>query len=175
MNHIFKPYLRKCVLVFFDDILIFSPDLVTHMAHIYSVFELSRANHLKLKLSKCFLVQPKVEYLGHMVTEKGVSMDPKKAKAIVDWIRPNTPKGLCGFLGLAGYYRRFVKHFGIIAQRLHDMLKAYNFLWTSASMAAFEKLKTAITSALVLALPDFIKPFVIETDASGYGIEHVLT
>ncbi|PRQ22490.1 putative nucleotidyltransferase, Ribonuclease H [Rosa chinensis] len=175
MNHIFKPLLRKFVLVFFDDILIFSSDLLTHLSHITHVFELLRANNLKLKLSKCALAKTQVEYLGHVVSAKGVEMDPSKIKCITDWPKPKSVKSLRGFLGLAGYYRRFVPYFGVIAQPLTAMLKTDNFQWNPASEQAFERLKQAIISAPVLALPDFTKPFVVETDASGSGIGAVLT
>ncbi|KAL6222301.1 hypothetical protein ACLB2K_005693 [Fragaria x ananassa] len=101
-------------------------------------------------------------------------MDPQKIQSILDWPKPTTVKGLRGLLDMAGYYRLFIRHFGIIAQPLNDLLRHDNFHWTPASDEAFSKLKQAITTAPVLAWPDFSKPFMIETDVSGCGIEAVL-
>lgn len=175
MNHVFRPMLRKFVLVFFDDILVYSPDLPSHLQHLEEVFITLQQNHLKVKQSKCSFAQPKVEYLGHIISGLGVSVDPSKVQCIMEWPKPSSLKALRGFLGLAGYYRRFVQHFGIIAKPLTDMLRADNFIWTPHSEAAFVQLKQALTSAPVLALPDFTKPFTVETDASGLGIGAVLS
>lgn len=175
MNQVFRPLLRQCVLVFFDDILVYSQDLDSHLQHLEQVFILLNNNHLKVKLSKCSFALPQVHYLGHIISGEGVAVDPSKIQCITDWPKPSTIKALRGFLGLAGYYRRFVRHFGMIAKPLTDMLKSENFIWTPKSEAAFIQLKEAVTTAPVLALPDFTQPFSVETDASGVGIGAVLT
>lgn len=125
-------------------------------------------------MSKCLFAVPQVDYLGHVINEQGVSTDPEKVSVIADWPTPTPVTQLRSFLGLCGYYRRFVQHFGIIARPLHDMLKQGNFQWTSVQDLAFQKLKQAMISAPVLALPDFTLPFTLETDASGQGLGAVL-
>lgn len=126
-------------------------------------------------MSKCSFFKQTVHYLGHVINEEGVAVDPSKIQCIQDWPKPTTVKGLRGFLGLAGYYRRFVKGFGSLAQPLTQMLKKEGFNWTPESTQAFFNLKHAVTTSPVLALPDFTKPFTIETDASSKGIGAVLT
>lgn len=170
MNHVFKPLIRKSVLVFFDDILIYSRDLQSHALHLQEVFQLLSDHQLEVKLSKCSFAQPTVHYLRHVISAQGVAVDPTKVQCIMDWPKPQTLKVLRGFLSLAGYYRRFVRHFSIIAKPLTDMLKSENFIWTPTSEIVFAQLKTAITTAPVLALPDFSQPFTVETDASDQGI-----
>jgi hypothetical protein len=115
-----------------------------------------------------------VEYLGHVISEQGVATDPQKIAAVKDWPVSKTITQLRGFLGLARYYRRFVKDFGIICRPLHDMLKKNSFSWSNEKTQAFNTLKTKLTSAPVMALPNFSIPFVLETDACGNGIGAVL-
>ncbi|PKI48775.1 hypothetical protein CRG98_030817 [Punica granatum] len=167
MNEVFRPHLRKFVLVFFDDIMVFSQDWMEHMEHLRKVFSLLREHSLFAKLSKCSFREEKVEYLRHYVSVAGVSTDPKKLRAVQEWPIPSTLKQLRGFLGLTGYYRRFVKGYGGTSKPLTNLLKKDSFRWNEAAQEAFEKLKSAMTSTPGLALPDFSKEFVIEIDASG--------
>ena len=102
MNQIFEPYLRKFILVFFDDILVYSPTLNQHLAHLKATFEVLRCHQLFIKRSKCAFAQPQVEYLGHLISGKGVSTDPRKVEAMLNWPKPNTLRALRGFLGLTG-------------------------------------------------------------------------
>lgn len=174
LNEVFRMYLRKFVLVFFYDILVYSKNLQEHMEHLEKVFQLLRANKLFVKASKCSFGNNKVEYLGHFISAKGVATDPSKVVAVKNWPIPQSVKALRGFLGLTNYYRRFVKNYGGISKPLTDLLKKEAFTWNEQATHAFESLKEAMTTAPVLALPDFSQEFVVETDACGWGIGAVL-
>jgi hypothetical protein len=175
MNTTLHPVLRKCVLVFFDDILIYSHNFAEHVQHVRLVLELLAKDQWQVKLSKCLFAQRQLRYLGHIISEQGVATDPAKVEAVLSWPAPVSVKELRSFLGLAGYYRRFVRHFSLIAKPLTDLLKKGSiFAWTDQHLQSFEALKQAITSAPVLVLPDFAQPFVLETDASGTGVGAVL-
>lgn len=174
MNHIFRLYLRKFVLVFFDDILIYSRNIDEHLKHLELVFALLRKHKLFVKESKCTFAQKSVGYLGHLISSDGVSVEPEKIQCILSWKTPSTVKELRGFLGLAGYYRKFVKDFGKISAPLTQLLKKDAFKWTAEATIAFKLLQQALTTTPVLILPDFSKEFYLECDASGGGIGAVL-
>jgi len=174
MNKILKKYLRKFVLVFFDDILISSESLEEHLKHLEEVFKTLQENQLVVNLSKCTFAQPQVEYLGHIIRGDGVATDPIKIEAITQWPAPENVTQLRSFLGLIGYYRRFVENYGYICRPLFQALKKDNFQWSAEQQEAFNTLKNRMTQAPVLALPDFTKPFVLEADACSYGIGAVL-
>ena len=132
MNSTLAPFLRKFVLVFFDDILIYSRTYEDHIKHISQVLRLLSENHWKLKLSKCAFAQQSISYLGHIISGDGVSTDPAKISAVVNWPTPASVKDVCSFLGLAGYYRKFVRHFGLLAKPLTTLLHKHTvFQWTS--------------------------------------------
>lgn len=175
MNDVFRPYLRKFVLVFFYDILVYSGSWQDHLRHLEAVLEKLADHKLYAKKSKCSFGQRKIDYLGHVVSESGVEMDPAKISAIMDWAEPKTVKSLRGFLGLTGYYHRFIKNYSIIASPLTDLLKKEAFDWNAAAEKAFVCLKECVMTAPVLALPDFTKTFFVDTDASGIGIGAVLS
>jgi hypothetical protein len=174
MNHVLCPFLRHFFLVFFDDILIYSKTWPSHLSHVNQVLHLLSKHQLFLKESKCAFGASKVEYLGHIVDKDGVQMDPKKIESKQDWPRPKTVKILRGFLGLTGYYRKFVRSYGKIAAPLTSVLKNNAFTWTSAMDHAFQALKDAMCSTPVLTLTDFTKTFVLECDASGKRIGAIL-
>jgi len=130
MNKILKPYLKKFVLVFFDDILIYSFDQEQHMQHLKEIFEVLRQQKLHLNKKKCCFEQEQIEYLGHIISAKGVATDPKKIKDVNDWPTSKDLTRLRGFLGLTGYYRRFMKNYGKIAWLLTQLQKKKdNFRW----------------------------------------------
>lgn len=175
MNATLSPGLRRFAIVFFDDILVYSRTYEEHLSHLAQVFQWLAADQWRLKLSKCTFAQRSIAYLGHIISEQGLSTNPAKIQAIMDWPPPKSVKELRGFLGLASYYRKFVKFFGIMAKPLTELLKKEAiFIWTSVQDAAFSALKSALCSSPVLALPDFTQPFHIETDASGTGVGAVL-
>ena len=174
MNDVLRPYLRRFVLVFFDDILIYSASWAEHLQHVAIVFNELRAHHLHLKRLKCSFGTPSVAYLGHVISAEGVAMDADKVAAVAAWPIPQSPRALCGFLGLAGYYRKFIREFGLIAAPLTRLLRRNAFSWDEEATTAFEALKGALTAGPVLQMPDFDLPFTVDCDASGAGFGAVL-
>jgi hypothetical protein len=174
MNEVFKPFLRRFVLVFFDDILVYSKTLNDHLAHLREVLAVLKNHTLYAKQSKCKFGVPQIDYLGHLISCEGVKADPSKLESMAAWPLPRNIKSLRGFLGLTGYYRKFIRGYGIIAAPLTKLLKKNAFQWTALATEAFNQLKQAVISPPVLRLPDFTKPFTIECDACGSGIGAVL-
>jgi hypothetical protein len=174
MNDVLRTYLRRFVLVFFDDILIYNTSWADHLRHLRVVLNTLRQHRLFVKRSKCSFGVDFVAYLGHVISAAGVAMDPAKVQAIHDWPQPRSARAVRGFLGLAGYYRKFVHNYGAIAAPLTTLLKKEGFVWPDEATAAFSALKGAVTTTPVLTLPDFTKSFVVECDASTYGFRVVL-
>jgi hypothetical protein len=175
MNDVLRPFLRRFVLVFFDDILIYSKNWEEHLHHLRMVLEELQRHQLFVKRSKCAFGAPSVAYLGHVISAADVAMDPTKVQAIFDWPVSRSARAVCGFLGLAGYYRKFVLNYGTVAAPLTALLKKDGFAWDDKAAAAFGALKAVVTSAPVLTMPDFTKTFVVECDASSHGFGAVLT
>jgi hypothetical protein len=166
MNTVFERLLHKGVLVFMDDILVYSPTLQQHLQTLREVFTILRHQQVTLKRSKCTFAQQNLEYLGHVISTAGVATDSAKVAAVQTWPQPRSLKELRGFLGLTGYYRKFIKHYGMISRPLTQLLrKGETFQWTPTTETAFRTLKDALVNAPVLALPDFAQSFVIETGA----------
>ncbi|XP_034586845.1 uncharacterized mitochondrial protein AtMg00860-like [Setaria viridis] len=157
MNLVLKPFLHRCVLIFFDDILIYSMLWSQHLQHLRAVLDVLRANQLHLKRSKCLFAASSVQYLGHVISAAGIAMDAAKVAAVESWPQKRSARGLRGFLKLAGYYRRFIQNFSTIAGPLTTLLKKR---WTEAATEAFTALKKALSVALVLHLPDFGREFI---------------
>ena len=153
----------------------YSRSFEEHLSHLRAVFQLLAQDQWQVKLSKCTFAQRQISYLGHIISAEGISTDSRKVEAMVSWPTPTNTKELRSFLGLAGYYRKFVRHFAIIARPLTDLLKKHSiFVWTPDHQAAFDTLKSALSSAPVLATPDFSRPFCLETDACANGVGAVL-
>nr|XP_016500597.1 PREDICTED: uncharacterized mitochondrial protein AtMg00860-like [Nicotiana tabacum] len=170
MNNVFRDYLRKFVLIFFDDILFYSASLNEHKQHLERVLEIPREEQLFARLSKCSFGQSKVEYLGHIITWEGVAKDPSKIEAMINWPISKSIKALREFLGLTGYYIRFIQSYGIINRSLTSLLKKNAFQWSAETNTAFLALKQAMSTAPILALSDFTKTFIVETDACSTRI-----
>lgn len=175
MNTIFAHLIRKCVLVFVDDILIYSQTLEDHVSHLREVFQLLQQHELYVKASKCSFAKSHLEYLGHIIGVAGVSTDLGKVKAVQDWPVPKNLRQLRGFLGLVGYYRKFIQGYGLMTNPLTKFLKKdVKYVWSPLAQEAFDSVKQALTQAPVLRLPDFTQQFVVQTDACDKGIGAVL-
>lgn len=155
MNDIFHTTLRRYVLVFFDDILIYSKTWEEHLVHLTMVFDTPLQNQLYFNRSKCLFGQQKVDYLGHIISSNGILADPEKIQSIESWPTPTTITALRGFLGLTEYYQKFIKGYGVIAAPLTSLLKKDGFKWTQEAIKAFQQLKRAMVQARVLALLNF--------------------
>jgi hypothetical protein len=173
MNDVLRPFLHRFVLVFFDDILIYNSTWVDHLRHICAILSELRRHQLFVKRAKCAFGAASVSYLGHIISEAGIAMDPAKVHAIHDWLTPWLARAVRGFLGLAGYYCKFVHNYGMVAAPLAALLKD-GFFWSPEAAVTFDALKSAVTSAPILAMPDFTKSFIVECDASTYGFGAVL-
>ena len=162
-------------LFFFYDILIYSKTWEDHLGHLQIILKTLRQSQFFANTKKWEFGRREVHYLGHVVSREGVKMDPQKVAAIEQWPTPKNIKALRGFLGLTGYYRRFIQDYGKIARPLTQLLNKGGFGWIDESTRAMDKLKRAMTSASVLILPDFNGPFYIECDALDKGIGVVLS
>jgi hypothetical protein len=176
MNDIFREWLADFVVVYIDEILIYSDSLEEHEEHLRKVFQRLRENKLYAKLEKCEFGVTEVNFLGHRIIQEGLKMDDHKVKAILDWEPPKSVPALRSFLGLASYYRKFIKNFAKIAAALTNLLKksAVIYEWEEACDEAFEILKGILVKVPVLKLPDFNKEFEIHSDASNFAIGGVL-
>jgi hypothetical protein len=175
MNSVFMPELDKFVVVFIDDILVYSKNEDDHIKHLHIVLQRLHDHRLYAKLSKCDFWLKEIKFLGHTISQDGVSVDPEKVQEVMDWKPPTTVRQIRSFLGLAGYYRRFIPDFSRIAKPMNELLKkGVKYEWSQKCEDAFHTLRQHLTTALVLAQPDNTKPFEVYCDASGTGLGCVL-
>jgi hypothetical protein len=176
MNRVFLGLIGTRCFVYLDDIVLFAETLQEHNERLREVFERLRQFNLKIEPDKCEFLKTEISYLGHIVTGEGVRPDPNKVRAIKDFPIPKNATDVKSFLGLAGYYRKFIPQFSKIAKPLNDLLKK-NHLWSweQEQRDSFRSLQTALTQEPVLQYPDFTKPFVLTCDASGYAIGAILS
>ena len=165
----------KFVVVYLDDILIYSKNEEEHAEHLRLVLTKLREHRLYAKFSKCEFWLPEVTYLGHVISGKGIAVNPERVQAVLDWTPPETVKQVWSFLGLASYYRRFVENFSRVAKPLTELLKKdKKFEWTPHCEFSFQELKRSLTSAPVQVPPDFSKDFIIYCEASRQGLGCIL-
>lgn len=175
MNQVLRPFIGKFVVVYFDDILIFSKDKEEHWEHIRQVLQTLREQKLYANLKKCSFLTNEVTFLGYIITSEGIRVDPEKIEAINSWPVPRSIHEVRSFHGLASFYRRFIKNFSTVAAPLTDCIKGDKFQWTEAAQKSFDQMKKCLTEAPVLALPNFDQVFEVSCDASHTGIGAVLS
>ncbi|GJW12482.1 putative reverse transcriptase domain-containing protein [Tanacetum coccineum] len=175
MNRVCKPYLDKFLIVFIDDILIYLKNKQEHEEHLKLILELLKKEELYAKFSKCEFWIPKVQFLGHVIDSQGIHVDPAKIESIKDWASPKSPTEIRQFLGLAGYYRRFIEGFSKIAKPMTKLTqKKVKFEWGDKQETSFQLLKQKLCSAPILALPEGSEDFIVYCDASIKGLGVVL-
>jgi len=175
MNHVLRAFIGRFVVVYFDDILIYSKNLEEHEMHLKSVLEILRKEKLFANLKKCTFCTDKLVFLGFVVSKRGIEVDEENVKAIQEWPTPTTISQVRSFHGLASFYRRFVYDFSSLAAPLTEVIKKnVQFKWGKEQGKAFNLIKEKLTNAHLLVLPNFTKTFEIECDTSGIGIGAVL-
>ncbi|GJU64761.1 putative reverse transcriptase domain-containing protein [Tanacetum coccineum] len=175
MNRVCKPYLDKFVIVFIDDILIYSKNKKEHEEHLKAILELLKKEELYAKFSKCEFWIPKVQFLGHVIYSQGIYVDPAKTESIKDWASPKTPTEIRQFLDLAGYHRRFIEGFSKITKSMTKLTqKGVKFDWGDKAEAAFQLIKQKLCSAPIMSLPKGSEDFIVHYDASIKGLGAVL-
>ncbi|GKD72096.1 putative reverse transcriptase domain-containing protein [Tanacetum coccineum] len=175
MNRVCKPYLDKFMIVFIDDILIYSKSEEEHAKYLKLILELLKKEELYAKFLKCEFWLSKVQFLGHVIDSEGIHVDLAKIKSIKDWASPKTQTEIRQFLGLAGYYRRFIEGFSKIAKPMTKLTqKSVKFEWTEKSETSFQLLKQRLCNAPILALPEGSENFMVYCDASHKGLGAVL-
>jgi hypothetical protein len=175
LNDIFSDPLGVYVVIYLDDILIFSENEELHEQHVKSVLERLRQHNLFVNPDKCSFNLHEVDFLGMIVSAEGIKMDPAKVEAVRNWPVPTSVNDVQVFLGFANFYRRFILAFSDVSKPLTTLTrKTVPFVWSPAATSAFESLKSRFISAPILSFFDFTKPAILETDASDYGIASIL-
>ena len=175
MNQVLQPFLGKCVVVYFDDILIHSKSMEEHVGHLKEVFKVLRENKLYANLKKGVLMINSFLFLSYVVSSEGIKVDEEKVKAIREWHTPKHISDVRSFHGLATFYRRFIKHFSSIVAPITECLKKGRFHWGEEQEGSFALIKEKLSTTPIFSLPYFEKLFELECDASGIGIWVVLS
>ena len=170
MNQIFRPFIGKFVVVYFDDILIYSGSMEDHIQHLREVLLVLRREQFYATTKKCVFMMHSVLFLGYVLSEEGIQVDENKVETVRSWPQPKTITEVRSFHGLVSFYRRFIPHFSSVMAPVTDCMKGKKFEWTEEAGIAFEKIKTLLTSAPILVLPNFQLLFELHTDASKVGI-----
>jgi hypothetical protein len=171
MDKVFMEYLDKFVKVFIDNILVYLRSEEAHEGHLCLVLQKLRDHQLYTKLSKCEFCLKQVAFLGHVVSKGGISVDPSKVQDMLSWKTPTSVGDIQSFLGLVGYYRRFIEGFSKISKSMTELLeKDKQFEWTPTCEASFQELKKRLTTALILVMPDMENSFSIYCDVSDQGL-----
>ena len=175
MDRVIPNEMRESVFVFIDDLLVVSPDFESHMRQLEKVAYFLRKANLTINMEKSKFVMKQTKYLGYVIGDGCVKTDPEKVKAIVEYSAPKTVKQVRRFLGMCGWYRRFIANYADVSEPITNLLKkSASFVWTKEAEEAFENLKNCLVSAPVLVNPDFSKPFVLQCDASLTDVGCVL-
>jgi hypothetical protein len=175
MNNLLQPVIHKFALVYLDDVIIYSKTINEHIKHIQCVLNLLREGGLKIKLSKCLFLQKAVKYLGHIISEDGLWPDPKLTEAIKNYPTPENKNHVKSFLGLSGYYRKFIWDYANKARALTILTRQKEeFRWGPEEENTFKFLKTCLLENPILRFPDFDLEFIVQTDASGFAVGSVL-
>ena len=175
MNKVFRPYIGRFVVIYFDDISIYSKNEEEHQNHPAQIVKVFEKEKLFGNLKKCIFFSDGVTFLGYVVTSNGIRVDESKVEAIRSWPTPKSIHDVRSFHGLSSFYRRFIRNFSSIMAPMTEVIKGSSFKWNPKAQVAFEEIKLKLTQASVLALPCFDKVFEVECDASGVGIRGVLT
>ncbi|KAL0188510.1 hypothetical protein M9458_015609, partial [Cirrhinus mrigala] len=177
VNEVFRDMLNRCVIVYIDDILIYSNSYPEHVQHVRAVLKRLISHQLYAKEEKCDFHQSRISFLGYIISPEGVAMDERKVEAVLNWPRPSTLRELQRFLGFANFYRRFIRNFSTVAAPLTAMVKkgTTRLTWSPAALQAFGDLRQRFSTAPILHHPDPDKPFVVEVDASSTGVGAVLS
>ena len=175
MSEVLRGLTWKNILIYTDDLMIYSKDFKTHLYYLSQVFDRLRSAGMKLKPTKCNFAAKQVTYLGHIFSKTGVSVDPAKTEVVRNFPVPKNQTQVRSFLGLTNYYKKFIKNYSLIATPLHNLLKkSVPFKWTSECQLAFDTLKQKLTSTPILSYPQFDREFILYCDASNYSISYIL-
>jgi Reverse transcriptase (RNA-dependent DNA polymerase)/RNase H-like domain found in reverse transcriptase len=174
MNLVFKPFINRFIVVYFDDILVYSTGAIEHLEHLCQVFEVLAEHKLYINLKKCEFLTSSLVFLGYVVSTEGIHVDPSKIDVILSWPTPANIHDIRSFHGPASFYRRFIRDFSTLVSPITECLKGGVFKWTKEAQTSFQLIKEKMTATPILSLLNFKKIFELECDASGLGISAIL-